>query len=51
MQYAGIYQYGEEESMDLNFDKDSQKWIDEIENADLKELVQYEFDSWKEFQE
>jgi len=51
MQYAGIYQYGEEESMDLNFDKDSQKWIDEIENDDLKELVQYEFDSWLELQE
>lgn len=50
-QYAGIYQYGEEESMDLDFDKDSQKWIDEIENDDLKELVQEEYDRWKEWKE
>jgi len=51
MQFAGVYKDGIEDSIDLDFDKDSQKWIDEIENADLRELVQCEYDNWVEFQE
>lgn len=49
MQYAGVFENGEEESIDLDFDNDSQSWIDKIENEDLREIVQEEYDNWKEW--
>lgn len=51
MQYAGIYQYGEEESTDLDFDENSQSWIDGLGNSDLRDLVQEEYERWKEWKE
>lgn len=37
--------------VDLDFDKDSQEWIDEIEDTELKMIVQNEYDNWLSWHE
>jgi hypothetical protein len=46
MGFAGHYLDGVDNCVDLDFDIDSEEWINEIEDEDLRWLVQGEYDSW-----
>lgn len=51
MSFAGHYENGVDECVALDFDKDSQAWIDSMENEVLRHIVQDQFDQWLEWQE
>lgn len=46
MGFAGHYLDGVDNCVELDFDKNSEEWINEIEDEDLRWLVQEEYDSW-----
>jgi hypothetical protein len=49
MSFAGRYKDGHDECLELNFDKDSQEWIDSIEDQELRYTIQDEYDSWSNY--
>lgn len=51
MGFAGHYENGEDYEVSLDFDKDSQAWIDSIEDEVLRDIVQDQFEQWLEWQE
>lgn len=52
MGFAGHYLNGEDESIDLDFDKNSkEEWIDKIENEDLRIVVEDQYEQWLAYQD
>ena len=51
MGFAGHFVDGEDDCVDLDFDENSQEWIDQVDDETLRELVQAEYDRWLEWQE
>lgn len=51
MGFAGHYVDGEDESVDLHFDKESEKWINQISDDVLRDLVMCEYENWLQWQD
>ena len=51
MGFAGHFENGVDDCIDLDFDDKSQGWIDQIDDETLREVVQDQFDQWFEYNE
>ena len=50
MAFAGHYLNGEDNCVELDFDDESEQWIFEIEDEDLRYLVMDQYEMWREWQ-
>lgn len=50
MGFAGHYVNGQDECIELRFDDESTTWINNIFDSVLRELVQNEYNSWRDMQ-
>jgi len=51
MGFAGHYVDGDDECVDLDFDKNSETWINEISDETLRETVMCEYENWLSWQD